>query len=78
MASSPVATAAQAVEQDAAAQPAAQTAGASAKNVQSSAVQDTVTLSNGVPQQTPAEEAGLWRRRLRTRRFPRRRLCGLG
>ena len=60
MASSPVATAAQAVNQDAAAQPAAQTAGASAKNVQSAAVQDTVTLSNGVPQQTPAEEAGLF------------------
>lgn len=60
MASSPVATAAQAVEQDAVAQPAAQTAGAGAKLAQSTAVQDTVTLSNGVPQQTPAEEAGLF------------------
>ena len=60
MASSPVATTAQAVEQDTAAQPAAQSAVASAKNAQGSAVQDTVTLSNGVRQQTPAEEAGLF------------------
>ncbi len=60
MASSPVATTAQAVEQDAAALPAAQKAGAGAKNAQSAAVQDIVTLSNGIPQQTPAEEAGLF------------------
>jgi hypothetical protein len=60
MASSPVATAAQAVEQDAAALPVAQTAGGGSKNAQSTTVQDTVTLSNGIPQQTPAEEAGLF------------------
>jgi hypothetical protein len=60
MASSPVTTAAQAVEQDAVAQPAAQTAGAGSRNAQRTAVQDTVTLSNGIPQQTPAEEAGLF------------------
>ena len=60
MASIPVAAANQTAQLDAEPQSALQAQGATTKLAQSNPVQDTVTLSNGVPQPTHAEEAGLF------------------
>ena len=60
MASIPVAAANQTAQLGTEPQLALQAQNATAKPAQSNAVQDTVTLSNGVPQPTHAEEAGLF------------------
>ena len=60
MASIPVAAANQTAQLDAEPQSGLQAQGATTKLAQSNPIQDTVTLSNGVPQPTHAEEAGLF------------------
>ncbi len=60
MASIPVAATNQTAQLDAEPQSALQAQGATTKLAQSNPVQDTVTLSNGVPQRSHAEEAGLF------------------
>ncbi len=60
MASIPVAAANQTAPLGTEPQSALQAQGATSKLAQSNPVQDTVTLSNGVPQPTHAEEAGLF------------------
>ena len=60
MASIPVAATNQTAQLDAEPQSALQAQGATTKLAQSNPVQDTVTLSNGVPQPSHAEEAGLF------------------
>jgi len=60
VASIPVVAANQTAQLDAEPQSALQAQGATTKPAQSNPVQDTVTLSNGVPQPTHAEEAGLF------------------
>jgi len=60
VASTPVGAANQTAQLGTEPQLALQAQNATAKPAQSNPVQDTVTLSNGVPQTTPAEEAGLF------------------
>lgn len=60
VASIPVAAANQTAQLSTEAQLPVQPQSATTKLAQSNPVQDTVTLSNGVPQPTPAEEAGLF------------------
>ena len=60
VASIPVAATNQTAQLDAEPQSALQAQGATTKLAQSNPVQDTVTLSNGVPQRSHAEEAGLF------------------